>query len=246
VSGAAQRAPRGRANRLLSIGEVLAELQPEFEDLSHSKLRFLEDRGLVEPQRTAAGYRKFSTADVERIRLILELQRDRFWPLKAIGDYLDAVDRGLDPALPGAVARAPRLVDDDSAPGPEVFAPGPRTRLRRDELLASAEIDAALLENLEAYGLVAAGEQGFYGTDDLEVARTVAALSGFGIEPRHLRPFRTAADREVGLVEQVTTSLRHHRGAGSPAKADEVAREISALCVRLHTTLVRAALGRLG
>ena len=89
------------------------------------------------------------------------------------------------------------------------------------------------------------GDSGYFDADDLEIARIAADLSTFGIEARHLRAFRTAAEREVGLVEQITTPLRHHRGAGSPARAEEVAREISALCVRLHTTLVRAALDKI-
>lgn len=248
MSGAAQRS--SRAEKLLSIGEVLEELQPDFADLTHSKLRFLEDRGLVEPRRTAAGYRKFSPADVARLRLVLELQRDHYWPLKKIGEYLDQVDRGVAPPLPGPVARPARLLVDDrqhrAGPAPDGFAPGPRARLRREELLHAAGVAAALLESLETYGLVTVGEGGYYDADDLEIARTAAELATFGIEPRHLRAFRTAADREIGLVEQVTTPLRHHRGAGSPARAEEVAREISALCVRLHTTLVRAALDRLG
>ncbi len=249
MSGAAQRSSRAREALLLSIGEVLEQLQPDFDDLTHSKLRFLEDRGLVEPQRTAAGYRKFSAADVARLRLVLELQRDHYWPLKKIGEYLDQVDRGVAPALPGPSPRPARLLADDSqdrdGPDAEGFVPGPRARLRREELVQAAGIDLALLGSLENYGLVSVGDGGYFDADDLEIARTAGELAVFGIEPRHLRAFRTAAEREVDLVEQVTTPLRHHRGAGSPARADEVAREISALCVRLHTTLVRAALDRL-
>ncbi len=250
MSGAAQRSSRARAGQLLSIGEVLEQLQPDFTDLTHSKVRFLEDRGLVEPQRTAAGYRKFSTVDVARLRLVLELQRDHYWPLKKIGEYLDQVDRGVAPELPGPSPRAARLLGDhrQDAQGPDAdgFVPGPRARLRREELVHAAGIELALLESLENYGLVTVGDGGYFDADDLEIARTAGELAAFGIEPRHLRAFRTAAEREVGLVEQVTTPLRHHRGAGSPARAEEVAREISALCVRLHTTLVRAALDRLG
>lgn len=235
-----------RPQRLFSIGEVLAQLRPEFSDLTHSKVRFLEDQGLVEPERTAAGYRKFSTDDVERLRFVLSTQRDYHWPLKEIGSYLDAADRGLDPAPPGGVPTAPRLVGNSTSPGPDGFVPASGARMRREELVASAGIDDALLASLETFGLVSVGDQGFYDADDLEIARTAGELAGFGIEPRHLRAFRTAADREVGLVEQVTTPLRHHRGAGASAKAEEVAREISALCVRLHATLVRSGLDRLG
>jgi len=243
----------GSTRPSLSIGEVLAELQPEFADLTHSKLRFLEDRGLVEPQRTAAGYRKFTRADVERLRLVLVLQRDRFMPLKAIGDYLDALDRGLEPPdLPGGAPRAPRAVLDGGAVGPDRFVTDQRRlRLRRAELLESVQVEAAppldaLLDDLESYGLLVGDGSGYYDSDDLDVVRTAAELAAFGIEARHLRAFRTAADRELGLVEQVVTPLRRQRGPGSPAKAEEVAREISALCVRLHATLVRSALTRRG
>lgn len=238
---------RGRPARR-SIGEVLAELKPEFPDITHSKLRFLEDRGLVEPQRTPAGYRKFTTDDVERLRLVLALQRDRFMPLKAIAEYLDAVDRGLEPPeLPGGRPRAPRLLPDPSGPGPDSFStPAREVRLRRQELAEAAGVDDALLSDLLDFGLLAPGPAGFFDAGDVEVARTAKELAGYGIEPRHLRAFRTAAERELGLVEQVVTPLRHHRGAGSPARADEVAREISSLCVRLHTGLVRAGLDRLG
>lgn len=233
---------------MLSIGEVLAELQSEFTDLTHSKLRFLEDQGLVEPQRTPAGYRKFTQPDVERLRLVLGLQRDRFMPLKAIGDYLDALDRGLEPPdLPGGVPRAPRVVANGGVPGPDGFvSDGRRLRLRRTELLEAADCGEDLLDGLESYGLVAADTSGFFDADDLDVVRAAGELAAFGIEARHLRAFRTAADRELGLVEQVVTPLRRQRGPGSPARAEEVAREISALCVRLHASLVRSALARRG
>ncbi len=239
MTGAVQRSTRTR--RLLSIGEVLAELQPDFSDLTHSKVRFLEDRGLVEPERTAAGYRKFSPADVARLRLVLELQRDHYWPLKKIGEYLDQLDRGVAPELPGGSPRPARLLPPSgttSTPSRRPPAPGcaatswwPRRASTRRCWRAWRPTVWSPWET-----------QGYYDADDLEVARTAGELAGYGIEPRHLRAFRTAADREIGLVEQVTSPLRHHRGTGSHARADELAREISALCLRLHATLVRAAL----
>lgn len=232
--------------KLHSIGEVLAELKPEFSDLSHSKLRFLEDRGLVTPERTPSGYRKFTTDDVERLRLVLGLQRDHYMPLKAIAEYLDAVDRGLEPPeLPGTRPRVPHVVQSSGSPTPESFDGAKRElRLRREELAEAAEADRELVKALEAFGLVTPGPSGYFDANDVEVARTARELADYGIEPRHLRAFRTAAERELGLVEQVTAPLRHHRGAGSPARADEVAREISALCVRLHAGLVRSGLAR--
>ena len=231
-------------SRLHSIGEVLAELKDEFPELSHSKLRFLEDRGLVTPQRTAAGYRKFTPRDVERLRLVLALQRDHYMPLKAIGEYLDALDRGLEPPeLPGGRPRVPRKVYDAENHGIPDGATRP-LRLRREELVEAAGADDELVASLEGYGLLAPNSSGHYDAHDLDVTRTARELASYGIEPRHLRGFRTAADRELGLVEQVVAPLRLQRGAGSTARADEVARELAALCVRLHTRLVRAGVDR--
>lgn len=231
-------------SRLHSIGEVLAELKDEFPELSHSKLRFLEDRGLVNPQRTASGYRKFTPRDVERLRLVLALQRDHYMPLKAIGEYLDALDRGLEPPeLPGGRPRVPRVVYDAGTDGVPDGATRP-LRLRRQELVEAADADEELVASLEGFGLIAPSTYGYYDAHDLEVTRTARELARYGIEPRHLRAFRTAADRELGLIEQVVAPLRLQRGAGSAARADDVARELATLCVRLHTGLVRAGMDR--
>ena len=105
IEGAAARRP-ANASPLLGIGQVLAKLQPEFPDLTPSKLRFLEEQGLVTPSRTAAGYRKFSPADVERLHLVLAMQRDHYLPLKVIRAHLEAIDAGDAPALPGAISAA--------------------------------------------------------------------------------------------------------------------------------------------
>ncbi len=231
-----------RGRHVLSIGEVLARLQPDFPDLTHSKVRFLEASGLIEPRRTASGYRKFTEADVERIRLILTLQRDHYMPLKAIGEYLDARDRGLQPQpTPGDIP----LVASAASPSIDATALAPNrtsVRLRPAELAASADIDAKTLASLETFGLIKASSAGFFDADDVEVATLAGRLSKHGIEARHLRLFRNAADREIGLIEQVTTPLRHHRGSDATAQADEVAREIASVCLQLHTVLVRSAL----
>jgi DNA-binding transcriptional MerR regulator len=245
VSAAPGRgAAAGDGQRLLSIGEVLAELQPEFPDVTHSKIRFLEDQGLVDPQRAPSGYRKFTRTHVERLRFVLGLQRDRYLPLRVIREYLHAVDRGLEPPeLPGGAPLVPRAVAEPGALGSDRLARSPRElRLTREQLLETAGATEELLGALESYGLVAATAGGAFDADALDITRLARELAGFGIEPRHLRAFRTAADREVGLVQQVVSPLRRQRAAGSGARADEVARELSALCLRLHTALVRAAL----
>jgi DNA-binding transcriptional MerR regulator len=224
----------------MSIGEVLEQLRPGFPDVTISKIRFLEDQGLVDPQRSPSGYRKFSHADLERLRYVLSVQRDHYLPLRVIRDHLDAIDRGLDPApLPGGSPNAPRLVPDDAG-GPV----GP-VRLTRAEVLGAAGADAELLAALESFALVAADPAtGHYDAAAVAVTRAARELAGFGIEPRHLRPFRTAADREAGLVEQVVTPLRRQRGPESAGRADEVGREVAALVVRLHSALLSAALER--
>lgn len=243
------------ARELMSIGEVLGSLRPDFPDVSISKIRFLESEGLIEPARTPSGYRKFSHEDVERLRYVLAAQRDQYLPLRVIKEHLDAIDRGLEPPQqPGGRPRVPRSVlsavdGSGAAVDPAAFAPtGPGTELRlsRAELAEAAGIDATLLEQLEAFGLVAArtGRAGatWYDADALAVAQIVAAMTGYGLEPRHLRAFRTAAERESSLVEQVVAPLLRQRSPQARARAEEVAREMAALSVRLHTALVRSAL----
>src|SRR5687768_4153511 len=187
----------------MSIGEVLAALRGDFPDVTISKIRFLEAEGLVEPSRTPSGYRKFSHRDVERLRYVLTAQRDHYLPLRVIKDHLDAIDRGLEPpelSTPGP--RVPRVVvAADGMPEPDAFArEGTEVRLSREELLHAGGVDDAQLAQLENFGLVARRPGGHYDGDALLVASTVAQMSRFGLEARHLRAFKSAADREVGLI----------------------------------------------
>ena len=232
------------ARGLFSIGEVLSMLRNEFPDITISKIRFLETEGLVTPTRTASGYRKFAHADVERLRYVLGSQRERYLPLKVIRDELEALDRGLEPTPTGV--RVPRaLVSTDSMPGAADFAPAhAEVRLSRTELLAETGIDEQTLEALEEFGLIAAVKgTAHYDAAAISVCKTVAELTSFGIEPRHLRSFKVAADREVGLVQQVITPMLRQRNDGR-SKAEDVAREIAALSVRLHAALVQDGLAR--
>jgi DNA-binding transcriptional MerR regulator len=229
----------------LSIGEVLARLQAEFADVTISKIRFLESEGLVEPARTAAGYRKFAAADVDRLRYVLTAQRDHYLPLKVIKDHLAAMDRGLQPpAGPGAPAAPAEVEEPAGLPRAEDFTTyGADLRLTREELRAAAGLSPELLDQLEGHGLVVANGNYFDG-DALLVARTATEFAAYGVEPRHLRPFRTAADREVGLIEQVVSPLTRQRDDDAGRRADEKVRELAALAVRLHAALVRSGLGR--
>jgi len=234
------------ARARLSIGEVLSLLRPEFPGLNISKIRFLESEGLIEPERTPSGYRKFSHGDVDRLRYVLTAQREHYLPLKVIREHLDAIDRGLEPPeINGSGPVVPRVVlAGDGYPAPDSFGPEPsELRVSRAELLASAEIDAALLDQLETYGLVKprSGSAPYDG-DALVIAKTAGELAAFGVEPRHLRAFKTAADREVGLVEQVVSPLRRSRDAGASGRAEEAIAQMAALSVRLHATLVKSGL----
>jgi DNA-binding transcriptional MerR regulator len=229
----------------MNIGQVLDLLRSDYPGISIPKIRFLEDKGLIAPERTPSGYRKFSHEDVERLRYVLRMQRDHYLPLKVIGEHLDAMDRGLEPPpIEAVVPTVPRVaLADDGLPSPDSFGRRSDLRLSRKELIKTAEVDEALLAALENYGLIKARPgTGHYDTDALVVAKTAAELAEFGFEPRHLRAFKNAADREVGLVEQVVAPMRGSRDAGASARADDAVNQIAALSVKLHATLVKSGL----
>jgi DNA-binding transcriptional MerR regulator len=229
----------------LNIGEVLDRLRPDFPGVTIPKIRFLEDRGLIKPERTPAGYRKFSTDDIERLRYILRMQRDHYLPLRVIGEHLDAIDRGLaPPPIDSMVPTVPTVaLAADGLPSAESFTRHDNGRLSRKELLKIAQISEVLLVQLEQYGVVTPRTgTGHYDTDALVIATTARELAEFGFEPRHLRAFKTAADREVGMVEQVVAPQKRGRDTAAHARAEETVSEIAALSVRLHATLVKAGL----
>ncbi len=229
----------------MNIGEVLDRLRPDFPGITIPKIRFLEDKGLIKPERTPAGYRKFTAEDVDRLRYILKMQRDHYLPLRVIGEHLDAIDRGLEPPpIEGVVPTVPKVaLAADGLPSPESFSRSDHVRLSRKELVKIAEVSEALLDQLEQYGLIVprAGT-GHYDTDALVIAKSARELAEFGFEPRHLRAFKTAADREIGLVDQVVAPLKRGRDAAAKARAEEAVSEIAALSVRLHATLVKTGL----
>ena len=231
------------ARAYLSIGEVLSKLRGEFPDVTISKIRFLEAEGLIDPQRTPSGYRKFTSVDLDRLRYVLAAQRDQYLPLRVIKENLDAIDRGLvPPSTPGAIA-TPRLATVDGEFTATHFAQESDLRLSRPELLESAGLDEDQLVELESFGLITIKGR-FYDADALAVGRAIAEMSAFGIEARHLRSFKSAADREVGLVEQVITPLLRQKGAEAAARAEEVQNELASISVKLHAALVRSGLHR--
>lgn len=228
-----------------SIGQALADLSAEFpdEDIKESKLRFLESEGLVEPERTPSGYRKYSVEDMERLRYIIRAQREHYLPLKVIKEHLEAIDRGLQPpALNGGPTVPTGALGD---PGTHELLRGERAdvRVSRRELVKTAEISEEFLDQLEGFGLVRTrtGSK-HYDADAVVVAKAAGELAAFGIEPRHLRAFKTAADREVGLVEQVVSPIRRSREDGAEGRAAQAIDEIATLSLRLHATLVRSGL----
>jgi DNA-binding transcriptional MerR regulator len=202
----------------VSIGQVLDELRVEFPDISPSKIRFLEAEGLIQPLRSSSGYRRFAVADIERLRFILTAQRDEYLPLRVIKERLDVVD--------GAA-------DDGEAPS---------VSMTRSELLAAARAAEGLLAELEDYGLVRRARA--YGTQALSVVRAAALLAEYGIQPRHLRAVKAAAEREVSLVEQAVAPLTKQKGSREPALL--AAHDIAGHIARLHATLVEDGLTEAG
>jgi DNA-binding transcriptional MerR regulator len=233
----------------MSIGEVLAHLRADFPDTTISKLRFLESEGLVEPSRTAAGYRKYSSADVARLRYVLTAQRDHYLPLRVIREQLAALDRDhadapgpAEPRLRPALSFVnPKPVA--SAPGEQVERPEPGGgHLTRAELVAHAAISDETLAALEQHGLLAERPGGGYDADALEVATAAARLAEYGLEARHLRAYRAAADREIGLFTQLVAPLARQGGPAARARAADRVRELAGYTERLHAALVRRGL----
>ncbi|OIJ85982.1 MerR family transcriptional regulator [Streptomyces sp. MUSC 14] len=236
-SGGAGSGTAARDSGLMSIGTVLNALRDEFPEVTISKIRFLESEGLIEPQRTPSGYRKFSARDVERLAHVLRMQRDHYLPLKVIREHLDAMERGE--AVPLPVVGRQRTSEDFR----EWSALPTVARVGRAELLAAADIDEGELQEWESYGLIAPLPDGAYDAEAVTVAALVAELGRFGIEPRHLRVMKGAADREAGLVDQVVAPLKRHRNPQTRALAEARTKELAALTVKLHAALVKSALG---
>jgi DNA-binding transcriptional MerR regulator len=195
-------------SKLYTIGQVLNVLKPEFGDLSPSKLRFLEDQGLITPERTESGYRKYSETEIERLKVVLTLQRDQYLPLKVIREHLDELDAGRTPLLPQATP----------------------VTLRRGQKFSTAQLkaesglgDIAFREATEL-GLFSAQP---HSSHEVEIAFALSALEQFGIQPRHLRGLKSATEREVGIITGVTEPILRKKAPESAARAAHVAQEIA-------------------
>lgn len=215
---------------LLSIGQVLQRLTPEFPELSPSKLRFLEDRDLIKPGRTPAGYRTYSHSDVERLRFILGVQRDHYLPLKVIKQYLDEVDAGGSPELPGVS----RLVS--------AAVVGRVDTVDKKELCEKTGAKPALVDEAIAQGLVPSGN--LFDLHHVRIVESLVLASAFGVTPRHLGGMRVQVEREIDLVSRAVGA-----SVGSSAKAKrsagEAHRELAEVVQALRQALMRQALDEL-
>ncbi len=226
-----QTAVRATSARTLSIGKVLEALRGEFPDVTVSKIRFLESEGLITPQRTASGYRRFTGEDVERLRYILVTQRDNYLPLKVIREQLEAMDSG-----------AVSLIEAEPMVSPENFrAPAP-TRLSDTEVAAQAGVTAEAVAELIDGGLIRPDTAGFFTADDVRIVLTAESLRGFGFDIRHLKSLRNTAQRQADLIGQVAGPVARSQRTSAKEKAADMGQQMTALVVSLHASLVKNAL----
>lgn len=223
------------ADQLIGMGALLKQLQSEFPDVSASKVRFLEDQGLLCPARTPSGYRKFSASDRERLRQVLTLQRERYLPLKVIRELSEngQLDTLLDRDDP-----APPL--SDSTLG-EVAVESDDEPLTMRELCRRSGAGISLVRELISFGLLRERPGGF-DHYDLAIAGAAHALREHGVEPRHLRTLRQAADRESGLVEQAIAPDMARRSPTASRRASQRAEDITQLCLSIHASLLMGQL----
>lgn len=214
----------------LSIGEVINLLKDEFPEVSVSKVRFLEDQGLVHPSRSDAGYRQFFPDDLDRLQFILKQQRDHFLPLKVIKSKLTDWQRGED-------------LDPDSQEPEERYLDAGGDEVEADELLRQSGLDGGQLDALVANGLITVSSDGLYDEDALAVAREANLLFERGLEPRHLRALRLAAEREADVLGQLSAGLRRNASPEGRRQARELlagaARGFEAIHLRLLRRQIR-------
>jgi DNA-binding transcriptional MerR regulator len=232
-----------------SIGEVLSELKEEFPDVTISKIRFLESQGLLDPERTPSGYRKFYDNDVARLRWILRQQREHFLPLKVIkgrliGDNESETDEE-EQAGGGAAGAAGAAVSVAIEEPEPLSLPRSGTSLTLQELAASCGLEPGDLKDLERFGLVTGrtvGGTAYYDDDALAAAHVAAGFMKFGVEARHLRMYKTAAEREAGFFEQVVMPMLKQRNPEARRQASETLAELARLGQQLRSSMLRNAL----
>lgn len=232
--------PLSRSRDYLSIGEVLEAVKQDFPDVSISKIRFLEAEGLIAPERTPSGYRKFYDGDVKRLRYILQLQRDQFLPLKVIRERLDEID-----ANGAGYPTEPQPAATDT--GPKASAAGATTgvQMSRKELCSAAGLSEGQLAGLEEFGVLAAKDGKAYNEDDLLVAKAAVKFFGYGVEPRHLRMYRQFAERETSFFQQIVSPVALRRDPEGQREAARSMRELVQLSRQLKEGVLRAQMREL-
>jgi DNA-binding transcriptional MerR regulator len=233
--------PLSRARDYLSIGEVLEALKADFPDVSISKIRFLEAEGLIAPERTPSGYRKFYDADLERLRYILQLQRDQFLPLKVIRERLDQIEANGG-GFPTEVA-APAPASGKKKSAAEV--PHTGVQMSRKELCSAAGLSDGQLAGLEEFGVLAPKDGDAYNEDDLLIAKAAVKLFGYGVEPRHLRMYRQFAERETSFFQQIVSPVAAKRDPEGQREAARSMRELVQLSRQLKEGVLRAQIREL-
>jgi DNA-binding transcriptional MerR regulator len=230
------------ASPLQSIGQVLKALQEEFPDISISKIRFLEAEGLISPERAPSGYRRYSRGDIERLGYVLRAQKNHYLPLKVIREHLALIDQGAEPPSMEPPHPAPLPVTESPHPTVVDGAAARRAiRLSRRELLDVSGLPEATLVELERQ-LVIRPRRGtaFYGREALTIAVVARKLTSYGIDARHLRAIKMAAEREVGLVEQAVAASSSRRQPVSRERTSEVMQ----LVMHAHAALMQSVLDR--
>ncbi|MEN0071353.1 MAG: MerR family transcriptional regulator, partial [Propionicimonas sp.] len=221
-----------------SIGQVLSVLKPDFPDVSISKIRFLESEGLISPERAPSGYRRYAESDIDRLRYILDVQKNHYLPLKVIREHLDMIDRGEEPPTPTAPVPPSEGVEAPQVVAPQAPAPKRPIRVTRRELLKLSGLTESALTEMERQGLVVPRRGTvYYGRDALTVAVIARKLAAFGIDARHLRVIKQAAEREVGLIEQaIAPHLRRNPGSR------QLPAEVMQLVLHAHAAIMRSQL----
>ncbi|WP_130865379.1 transcriptional regulator FtsR [Acidipropionibacterium timonense] len=217
-----------------TIGQVMKLLTPEFSDLSISKIRFLEAEGLLSPERAPSGYRMYSERDVERLRYILSCQRDHFQPLKVIREHLEMIDRGEEPPATSQPSLPTRPEDEEPHEKVAINRPKGPVRMTRRQLIRASGITEATLVDLERHQLVRPKQgQNWYGQEALVICVATRRLGVFGMDSRHMRAVKQAAEHEAGLIEQAL--IPHAR---QPEKSSKVASEVTQLMMHAHAAMV--------
>lgn len=236
--------PLSRSRDYLSIGEVLESLKKDFPDISISKIRFLESEGLIEPERTGSGYRKFFEKDIEALRYILTLQRDHFLPLKVIKERLRSGAPPPDPVPATAAPAARRRTRGSSSPSSSPSAstsPSDLVGIQIDqgELLKASKLSPQELADLEEYGILAPGKT-TYDEDDLLIAQAAKGFFDHGVEARHLRIYRQTTEREAAFIEQLLAPVARRKDPQGLKQAGEDATKLAQLSRSLRDAMLRA------